>query len=407
MTHKNTLSYIIQYNIKKLSVDFETWRFDREIKKAYQVSSLPGSGISIPSVITEHPLATLLTPIGIGLIALTLVNAPRIKKISFSDTFPIKSISSGFRKLTSKTITTPETETTDKSVTLPIPIQPKPAAKDFLYALIADKTKRTLTLFKYYQSGKTKEEKTYSTMIGAKWGRKQRQGDLKTPEGFYWIVNRMERSELPPIYGARAFILSYPNETDISEGRSGTGIWIHGYEDDKKESTKGCLALDHNDLEDITGYIGIGTPILISESVPSPADSIKKYFTWPVLLGKRDSIIAESRKTESFASTFVERWRVAWESKDIETYASLYDPDFTQNGMAYSEWKEYKRAIFGRSTDISVNTSDIKLLRTVGDTAFIRFTQEYLSGEYRAVNGKMIKVVRSGNDWKIKEETRM
>lgn len=405
MKHKNPLLYAIRYNIKKWAVDFETYRFDREIKRAYRVSYSSFSNLALPEILAERPLLLAAIPITIILLILAISQGPKLKQVSFPSIYPLQKIT-GFGKAIVLKIRPVKTEMATP-IELPIPIQPKPGAKDHLYGLLADKTKKTLLLFNYNQNGRIKPERTYGIMIGQKWGRKQRQGDLKTPEGFYWVINRMERHELPPIYGARAFVLSYPNEQDIAEGRSGTGIWIHGYEDDKKESTKGCLALDRGDLDEITEYIGIGTPILITESAPSPEDSIHKYFTWPTLATRRDSIIAQSRKTESFAATFVERWRVAWESKDIDTYASLYVPDFSQNGMAFPEWKEYKRSIFTRSADISVNVSDIKLMRLNGDTAQIRFTQEYFSGEYRAVNGKMIKIVRMDNDWKIQEEIRM
>jgi murein L,D-transpeptidase YafK len=407
MKHRKSFAYLFRYNLKKIVIDYQTARFDREIKSAYRTGSSPFSGIPLPALAVEHPFLSLSIPAGIALIALAFTLAPKLREVSFGEIFPVKAAVEKVRHAAAALRAGKKADHGEIASSLTKPFPARPAAKDYLFAMVADKTKKTLTLFKYFQNGKAREEKTYNIMIGATWGRKSRQGDLKTPEGFYWVINRMERYEIPPMYGARAFILNYPNEQDVAEGRSGTGIWIHGYQDDNKQNTKGCLVLDNNDLEDITEYIGIGTPILITESAPAPADSIKKYFAWNTLLPKRDSIIAESRKTESFATTFLERWRAAWESKDIEAYASLYAQEFNQNGMAYPEWKEYKRAIFSRSADISVNVSDVKLVRLDGDTATVRFTQEYLSGDYRAVNGKMLKIVKTGNDWKIKEESRL
>jgi murein L,D-transpeptidase YafK len=401
MAHRSSISYFFRYRLRKLANDYQTYCFDREIKKAYRIS------FGAPSVVTEYPALSILLPLGIALIALSLIFAPKIKEAAARPIVPMKILALKLRSTIVSALPSRKKSAKEQVVTLPQPIQPKPMAKDYLYALFADKTKKTLGLYKVFQNGKFRLEKEYNIMIGAQWGRKERQGDLKTPEGFYWIINRMEKYELPPLYGVRAFILNYPNTQDVAEGRSGTGIWIHGYQDDKKENTKGCLALDNNDLEDITEYIGIGTPLLITEAAPAPEDSLKKYFSLKSLLTVRDSLITQSRKTETFATTFMERWRVAWESKDIESYASLYSPDFIQNGMAFPEWKEYKKAIFNRSADISVNVMDVKLVQLKKDTAIIRFTQEYLSGDYRAVNGKMLKIVQLDGHWKIEEELRM
>jgi murein L,D-transpeptidase YafK len=212
------------------------------------------------------------------------------------------------------------------------------------------------------------------------------------------------------LYGHRAFITNYPNETDLAEKRTGTGIWIHGFEEGMvRDKTKGCIGLANPDLDDITQYIGIGTPVLITESCPATAvpDTLKKYFEWKRMLEQRTAYIQKSHETNTFATNFVERWRVAWQEKDIEGYASLYAPDFIQDGMAYPEWKEYKRGIFARPQDITVNVSDVKLMRVTGDSAFLRFTQFYESGAYKTVSGKILKLVRVGDDWKIGEEVRL
>ncbi|MFH0920993.1 MAG: L,D-transpeptidase family protein, partial [Fibrobacterota bacterium] len=388
----------LRRRITFLSIRWQTYSLERDIRKAYNVSSFPFPALPVRAAAdfaVSHPIISAVVPLLATATVLTLLFAPR------PGTFHIPEFMTLHKK--------PAAEEPIVSIDRTVPVKPgQAAANEFFNALLADKTKKTLQVFRYFSDGRYEPIKTYSVSIGEKWGRKQKQGDLKTPEGLYWLIGRMEKHELLPLYGRRAFITNYPNENDIADKRTGTGIWIHGFEEGVvRDKTKGCIGLANPDLDDITQYIGIGTPVLITESCPAMPDSVKKYFDWKPMLEKRAAYIQKGRETNSFAANFVERWRVAWQDKDIEEYASLYAPDFMQDGMAFPEWKEYKRGIFERSQEITVNVSDVTLVRISGDSAFLRFTQSYESGVYKTVNGKVLKLVRVGDEWKIKEELRL
>ncbi|OGK04857.1 MAG: hypothetical protein A2487_03570, partial [Candidatus Raymondbacteria bacterium RifOxyC12_full_50_8] len=275
-----------------------------------------------------------------------------------------------------------------------------------IYSLLADKSKKKLTLFKFYTDGSVRYVKKYNIAIGENWGRKEKRGDLKTPEGFYWLIDVMEDEVLPPIYGIRAFVTNYPNEQDRTEHRNGVGIWIHGCEKGKSpDKTKGCLELGNDDLAEVSKFITIGTPIFIAESIASPDDSIKKYFNWNDIFKQRAYIYELNERSADFAQSFVEDWSQAWQSKDIEKYSSMYSDDFSQDGMDFKEWKEYKRSIFAKAGAIAVRVSNIKLQKMFDDSAYVRFIQDYESETYRSSNAKTIKLVRSNDDWKIQRET--
>lgn len=279
-----------------------------------------------------------------------------------------------------------------------------------LNILISDKTRKKL--FVYSLTPKTHSLlKEYNTAIGEKWGQKTARGDLKTPEGFYWIVDQKEYPNLAPIYGKRAFILNYPNEEDVAIGRTGNGIWIHGTERDKApDKTKGCLELSNDDIIELGRYVGPGTPILITEQADRPDQLIDLHFKYDLLALRTNSFSYRYRMKVKDAYAFVEKWRSAWEHRDLEQYAGLYAPEFRQQDMDYQQWKEYKRGVFAIPQPITVEISQVDLGEGAPDSAsqIITFFQKYQSSTFSGEYYKQLVVVRQeGNGWKIQNEKQL
>ena len=103
-----------------------------------------------------------------------------------------------------------------------------------------------------------KNKKILKKMViafGKKDGDKLIEGDKKTPEGLYRINKTMNKKRLERYYGENnvqrygngALMLNYPNDFDIKKGKTGSGIWIHGIDDDEKISlkriSKGCVVV--------------------------------------------------------------------------------------------------------------------------------------------------------------------
>lgn len=103
-------------------------------------------------------------------------------------------------------------------------------------------------------------------------GPKRFQGDLRTPEGLYWIdaLNPQSRFHL-------ALRISYPNSEDVERARAaglmpGGNIEIHGMPESYglfdpvvfyKDWTNGCIAVGNRAIEQIWGRVNIGTPVEI------------------------------------------------------------------------------------------------------------------------------------------------
>lgn len=125
------------------------------------------------------------------------------------------------------------------------------------------KGKRRMHLF----SG-TEVVKTYKIALGGNpVGKKQFEGDYRTPEGFYFIDRRNPNSAYHLSLG-----ISYPNAEDRAfaeaQGRKpGGDIFIHGRAGKNKgrgkDWTAGCIAVKDEEIEELYAMIANGTPIWI------------------------------------------------------------------------------------------------------------------------------------------------
>ncbi len=115
--------------------------------------------------------------------------------------------------------------------------------------------------------------KSYKVALGrSPEGRKERQGDARTPEGLYSLDRRNGNSRFH-----RALHISYPNADDIRYAKShgvspGRDIMIHGlpksFEDVGEwhrivDWTKGCIAVTNSEIDEIWKLVPDGTPIEI------------------------------------------------------------------------------------------------------------------------------------------------
>lgn len=146
------------------------------------------------------------------------------------------------------------------------------------HAIIVRKQERTLTV---YRNGG--QLKVYPVVLGiAPTGTKVYQGDLRTPEGVYYISGKRVHAKW-----SRFMLLSYPNDHDrrryamaVSEGRVpiidgiapglGGAVGIHGT--DREESnvrgidwTWGCVSLLNEHVDELYDIVQVGTPVLILE----------------------------------------------------------------------------------------------------------------------------------------------
>jgi hypothetical protein len=149
------------------------------------------------------------------------------------------------------------------------------------FVLAVDKSKKLLFVLKEFTDA-YQVVKIYDISLGRKIGAKEEEGDLKTPSGFYQIVDIKEGRDLPEMYGPRAFVTNYPNRYDIAKGRSGGGIWVHGSKTGTRTlDSHGCVVLDNANLMRLEEWVHKNTPIAIFPeefSLPVVGGKVEKKF---------------------------------------------------------------------------------------------------------------------------------
>ncbi len=107
---------------------------------------------------------------------------------------------------------------------------------------------------------------------GARGSHKHMPGDQRTPVGIYSLGHRLPASQLPPLAGAGAWPLQFPNRWDQWQGHLGSGIWLHGsapgQHDGLPHSTNGCLAVSNEDLLALASSLSApGTVLLVADQL--------------------------------------------------------------------------------------------------------------------------------------------
>ncbi len=231
------------------------------------------------------------------------------------------------------------------------------------YVVVVEKSTQSLYIYSNYNPEPVDK---FTVTTGKQNGQKDKEGDLKTPEGIYFFRRILAGQELPKVedYGEKAFTLSYPNPIDSLAQRNGSGIWLHGAYDEGKTSapnnSKGCIVLKNQDLIKVSKYIFLNqTPICIYEKIRYDAiENIQK---------KRDRLINDLKE-----------WKDQWENKNTEGYIGYYDTRFRSDGMNREQFKIYKDNLNSRYKYIRVFLSDINIYG-FDDYHVVSFNQLYIS----------------------------
>jgi len=187
--------------------------------------------------------------------------------------------------------------------------------------------------------------KTIRCTTGKNKGDKQKRGDLKTPEGVYFIEAKINHNLDFTIYGGKAFTLNYPNPIDVLRQKTGFGIWLHGRgRPIQNFNTKGCIAINLDQLNDLEKFITLRqTPLIITSD-----------FTWD----------QNPNQTELFQklSQKFQKWLLAWRGKKT-AFFKYYSPQLVINHKKqYSFFIKRKKKLFRKYGWIDVFVSSLAIL---------------------------------------------
>ncbi len=258
-------------------------------------------------------------------------------------------------------------------------------------AVVVDTRKSRLYVYEN-DNGKPRFVADYYISHGKMGAEKFREGDQKTPVGVYHVTASLPKTKLTDLYGDGAFPINYPNDWDRRNGRSGSGIWLHGTPSDTfaraPRASDGCLVLSNQDLRSVGNLIQVGlTPVIISDQVE-----------WLSL--------DDWNKERRALSGAIEHWRRDWESRDTDAYLKHYARGFKGDGMTFSQWSERKRAVNAGKSWIKVALLNTSMFRYPGreELVVVTFDQDYKSSNLSNTMKKRTYWQKEGGQWKIIDE---
>lgn len=240
--------------------------------------------------------------------------------------------------------------------------------------------------------------KTFRIATGKSAGNKTNEGDKKTPEGIYQLMEFYPSNQLMKmygkegkIYGAGAFTTNYPNIIDSRRGKGGSGIWLHSTDDDsrieKGLDSKGCVVVVDKDLKEISQYIDLMNASMII---------VHDLHFWNEKTWKEN----KNQILNSISS-----WRDAWRNEDIDAYMEFYHPEeFKDNKGNFQAYKAYKKAVFSNPGKPQIDFTNISILH-FEDYVVVQMEQKYVSNTINDSGKKVLFLKKNHNyEWKIVAE---
>lgn len=215
--------------------------------------------------------------------------------------------------------------------------------------LVVDKTNQNFLIFS--NKSPLRKESLWQCTTGQAHGDKLLEGDLKTPEGIYFLERRITGNHLPfDLYGELAFTLNYPNPVDRIHNKTGHSIWIHGRGKEVVPfDTEGCVAMEMEYMLALEEMVTLRkTPVIITSNL-----------TWEA---------SETASPDSFKITEKSlRWASDWQS-GADRYFEYYDPVLfpKSSGQGFEAFKARKKRLFNHYSWMDVYIEHPKVLEGPG-----------------------------------------
>lgn len=246
--------------------------------------------------------------------------------------------------------------------------------KNYLNAIVVDLDQSRLYVFDNSLEYPRKIADYYISM-GRSGAEKEKEGDLRTPLGVYFVQSYIPADKLEDKYGAGAYPLNYPNAWDLFNGRTGSGIWLHGTRSGTYNrpplASEGCVVLPNDDLLKVGSIIKLGqTPVLIGQDI--------KWLTVEQWLQQRKQITA-----------IFQQWVNDWKSLNVDSYLNHYSKRFNNGHKNFNRWANHKRRIVKNKTYIKIQAADVSLLKHPNEDVIVAtFRQDYESDNYATQSWK-------------------
>ena len=193
-------------------------------------------------------------------------------------------------------------------------------------------------------------------------GNKEVEGDLKTPEGVYFVVKHITSGLDFAMYGHEAYTLNYPNPVDKLRRKTGHGIWIHGRGSDIAPlQTQGCVSLNNSDVSTLGQSIKPGTPVILSNSF-------------------NEQDVARNASKTATLKKLVQSWVNAWGQRSASFFDHYDGTAYSLATESFSAFRSNKEKLFRSLPWITTTAHDIQVLEGPG------YWVTWFFQDYRAPN---------------------
>ena len=255
------------------------------------------------------------------------------------------------------------------------------------YALVVDTSRATLFVYENV-NGEPRYVTDFYITIGKLGTEKVSEGDKRTPIGVYFVKADLPKNKLADMYGSGAYPLSYPNEWDRKNKRTGSGIWLHGTPSGTysrpPRASDGCVVLANEDLNKLAPYLQVGiTPVIITNQMDWSNEQDQ---------GERDALLQE-----------VEQWRKDWASLDTGAYLRHYSRDFSSDSADYAAWAKQKQQVNSAKSWVKVTLSNVSVFTypEQPNMVVVNFEQDYNSSNLSNRMKKRQYWIKHNNRWQI------
>jgi len=213
--------------------------------------------------------------------------------------------------------------------------------------LIAETDTAILHRYRADASGLVAEDEQRMS-IGQNGVGKRTSGDRRTPLGIFYITEELDTRNIHEKYGPVAFPLDYPTAWDALNGRTGSGIWIHGVAPGSGlrpvRDTDGCIALPNAQLLELRHHLTPSrTPVIVTRRI--------RHASGVQIAQARDRLL-----------TALKSWTASYRDGDWYQFVSLYADEFSYRGMSRDEWIVFRLESAGNRPLTTFVIDEITLL---------------------------------------------
>jgi len=221
----------------------------------------------------------------------------------------------------------------------------------------------------------------YPSIHGEFEGDKETEGDLKTPEGVYFVTTRIYYPLDFEKYGSQAHALNYPNPVDRLRGKTGSGIWIHSKgKPIKSQKTEGCIAIDLNHIEELEPLLKPGIPVIVAQGILHASLALDDKAS-QIAAVETGNFEATDLNVQKELAKLTKEWNNAWASRSNDFFDFYDKASYTKaQRRSFSRFREQKEYLFAKMHWMYIKHEKINVLQ--GPGYWVTWFNQY----YRAPN---------------------